>query len=149
MAKAHYDVIIGRTPQDVFEYITRVETYAEWQRKGGIQKVDRLTDGPIGVGSQFRMDRSMGGRTAAIDCTVTGFEPAKRFDFTSVDTSGFRGVFSTTLAPDGAGTRLHWDVSMQPPNLLYRLLDPMIGREIRKSAEVDFPELKRTLESVA
>jgi len=149
VAKAQYDVLIGRSPQDVFDYITRVETYAEWQRKGGIQKVDRLTGGPIGVGSQFRMDRSMGGRTAAIDCTVTAFEPGKRFDFTSVDTSGFRGVLSTTLAPDGAGTRLHWDVSMQPSNLLYRLLDPMIGREIRKSAEVDFPELKRTLESVA
>jgi uncharacterized protein YndB with AHSA1/START domain len=149
VAKAQYDVLIGRSPQDVFDYITRVETYAEWQRKGGIQKVDRLTDGPIAVGSRFRMDRSMGGRTASIDCTVSAFEPGRRFDFTSLDTSGFRGVFSTTLTPEGAGTRLNWDVAMQPPNLLYRLLDPMIGREIRKSAAVDFPELKRTLESVA
>jgi len=36
---------------------------------------------------------------------------------------------------------------MEPPNLLYRLLQPMIRREINKSADVDFATLKRNLES--
>jgi hypothetical protein len=36
---------------------------------------------------------------------------------------------------------------MEPPNLLYRVLQPVIAREIRKSASVDFVELKAKLES--
>jgi hypothetical protein len=35
---------------------------------------------------------------------------------------------------------------MQPPSLLYRLLQPIIAREIRKAADTDFANLKRILE---
>ena len=47
-----------------------------------------------------------------------------------------------------AGERLaRATVEMQPPNLLYRLLQPMIKREIVKSASVDFANLRGRLES--
>jgi hypothetical protein len=36
---------------------------------------------------------------------------------------------------------------MQPPSLLYRLLQPVIGRAIRKSADADFANLRRRLEA--
>jgi hypothetical protein len=36
---------------------------------------------------------------------------------------------------------------MQPPNLLYRLLQPVIANAIRKSATADFAELRSKLET--
>ena len=150
MVRVEHEITIGRTPEAVFAYITRVETYAEWQRKGGVEQVTRVDDGPTRLGSRFQMQRrAQGGKLAKIDCEVTAFEPGKRFDFHSIDDDGFAGDFSTTLAATGSGTRLHWEVRMKPPNLLYRLLSPVIAREIRRSAAADFPELKRTLEAVS
>ena len=99
------------------------------------------------MGSRFRMDRESRGRMATIDCQVTRLDPAREFDFTTTDSSGFVGDFRTTLTPAPDGTNLHWSVQMEPPNLLYRLLQPMIRREINKSADVDFATLKRNLES--
>lgn len=150
MVWVQHDVRIGRTPEAVFAYLTRVETYAEWQRKGGIERVTRIDAGPTRLGTRFQLERrARGGTLAMIDCEVTAFEPGKRFAFHSIDDDGFAGDFTTTLTPVGGGTQLHWEVRMRPPNLFYRLLSPMISREIRRSAEVDFPELKATLEGVA
>jgi len=93
------------------------------------------------------MERESRGRTATIDCRVTVFEPGREFDFQTIDSAGFAGDFRTTLTPVADGTNLHWAVEMQPPNLLYRLLQPMINREIIKSAEADFASLRARLES--
>jgi hypothetical protein len=64
-----------------------------------------------------------------------------------VDNDGFIGDFATTLTPTADGTDLHWAVRMQPPNLLYRLLQPAIASTIRKSATADFAELRSKLEA--
>ena len=147
MVKVDYDVAIGRNPQEVFDYITQVERIPEWQSQAGVKKVTRDMAVPLAVGSSFRMERESRGRTAAIDCRVTVLEPGREFDFRSMDSDGFAGDFRTTLTPTSDGTNLHWAVEMQPPNLLYRLLQPMIKREIVKSASVDFGNLRARLES--
>ena len=147
MVTVEHDVHIGRAPIDVFAYITRVETYAEWQRDAGVERVTRTSDGPITVGSTFRMERRARSGLAAIDAEVTAFELGRRFDFHTVDNDGFVGDFSTTLTGADGGTDLRWSVRMEPPSLRYRLLQPLIAREIRKSASLDFPKLKAALEA--
>jgi uncharacterized protein YndB with AHSA1/START domain len=146
MVKVDYDVAIRRSPQEVFDYVTQVERIPEWQSQAGVKKVSRDAGSPFGVGSSFRMERESRGRTATIDCRVTVFEPGREFDFQTMDSDGFAGDFRTTLTPVSEGTNLHWAVEMQPPNLLYRLLQPMIKREIVKSASVDFTNLRARLE---
>jgi uncharacterized protein YndB with AHSA1/START domain len=146
MVKFETSVAIRRSPDEVFGFVTSVERIPEWQREGGVTRVVRADDRPMGLGSRFSMDRTSRGRTATIDCEVTAWEPGRRFDFHSIDSSGFVGDFETSLAPTTDGTNLQWSVRMQPPNLLYRLLQPMIANEIRKSATVDFANLKRLLE---
>jgi hypothetical protein len=46
-------------------------------------------------------------------------------------------------------TDLHWSVRMEPAGLMYRLLQPVIAREIRRSATADFAELRSKLEGAA
>jgi uncharacterized protein YndB with AHSA1/START domain len=142
-----YDVAIQRSPEDVFAYITRVEEFADWQREAGLTGVRRTTPGPIGLGSRFVLERQgRRGRTAHIDCEVTAFEPGRRFTFHGKDSDGFDSDFDTTLRPTANGTDLQWRVQMRPPNLLMRLMQPMIRREILRSAGLDFPTLKARLE---
>lgn len=147
MVRVDYDVDIARPPNAVFDYVTDVERIPEWQSKAGVKKVTKAAAGPLQKGSRFTMERQGRGGLATIECEVTSVEPGRSFDFHTTDSDGFVGDFSTTLRASGDGTHLHWSVQMQPPNLLYRLLQPVIGREIRRSAELDFPELKRRLEA--
>jgi uncharacterized protein YndB with AHSA1/START domain len=149
MVKVEHDVRIERSPGEVYAFVTDLERIPEWQKVGGIRNVTRVDPGPLAVGSRFTMEREARGNVASIDAEVTALEPARRFDFHTIDNDGFVGDFATTLTPSGGGTNLHWSVRMQPPSLLYRLLQPIIAREIRKSAEADFAALRRTLESEA
>jgi uncharacterized protein YndB with AHSA1/START domain len=149
MISVDYDVAIRREPADVFEYVTQVERIPEWQHVAGVRKVTKTDDGPLRVGSRFSMQRESRSGVATIDCEVTALEPGREFDFHSIDNDGFAGDFRTTVTPNADGTNLHWSVRMQPPNLLFRLLQPMIAREIRKSADSDFVNLKRILEASA
>ena len=64
MVKVDYDVLIRRAPEDVFAYVTQVEQIPEWQREGGVKKVTKSAEGPLAVGSRFRMDRESRGRMA-------------------------------------------------------------------------------------
>ena len=147
MVTVDYDVAIRRPPDAVFDYLTQVEQFADWQHDAGVIGVRRVTPGPIGRGSRFVIERrGRGSRTAQIECEVTAFEPGRRFTFHGRDSDGFTSDFDTTLTPSGEGTNLHWNVRMEPPNLVMRLLQPMIRREILKSAALDFPTLKSRLE---
>jgi uncharacterized protein YndB with AHSA1/START domain len=147
MVSVDYDVAIARSPGEVYDYITDVERIPEWQSVAGVKKVSKAAPGPLAVGGRFTMERVSRGRTATIDCTVKTLDPGRRFDFETIDNDGFRGDFATTLTPRDGGTNLHWAVRMQPPSLLYRLLQPVIAREIRKSADADFANLRRRLEA--
>jgi uncharacterized protein YndB with AHSA1/START domain len=147
MIKVDYHVPIRRSPMDVYAYVTDVERIPEWQHVAGVKKVTKGTDGPLAVGSRFTMERQARGGLATIQAEVTALEPGRRFDFHTVDNDGFIGDFATTLTPQGDGTNLHWAVQMQPPNLLYRLLQPVIANAIRKSATADFAELRSKLEA--
>jgi uncharacterized protein YndB with AHSA1/START domain len=147
MIKVDYHVPIRRSPTDVFDYVTDVERIPEWQHVAGVKKVTKGTAGPLTVGSRFTMERQARGGLATIEAEVTGLEPGRQFDFHTVDTDGFVGDFSTVLTAEDGGTDLHWAVRMQPPNLLYRLLQPVIASTIRKAASADFVELRKKLEA--
>ena len=147
MIKVDYHVPIRRSPMDVYAYVTDVERIPEWQHVAGVKKVTKGTDGPLAVGSRFTMERQARGWLATIQAEVTALEPGRRFDFHTIDNDGLIGDFATTLTPQGDGTDLQWAVQMQPPNLLYRLLQPVIANAIRKSATADFAELRSKLET--
>jgi uncharacterized membrane protein len=149
MIKVDYHVPIRRSPTDVYDYVTDVERIPEWQHVAGVKKVTKHDPGPLRVGSTFTMEREARGNVATIDATVTALEPGRRFDFHSIDNDGFVGDFSTTLSGTDDSTDLHWAVQMAPASLMYRLLQPMIAREIRKSASADFAELRSKLEGGA
>jgi len=149
MIKVDYHVEIRRTPVEIFDYVTDVERIPDWQHVAGVRKVTKHDAGPLRVGSRFTMERQARGGVATIDATVTAIEPGRGFDFHTVDNDGFVGDFATTLTGQDGGTDLHWAVRMQPPNLLYRLLQPVIAREIRRSATADFAELRAKLEGGA
>ena len=145
MIRVQRTVTLDPPPHEVFAYLTDVERIPEWQAEAGIRRVVRADTQPMGMGSQFRMERHAQGRIAGIDATINGWDPPHRFSFTTIDDAKFVGSFNTQLdQSEGGGTNLTWTATMQPPGIR-RLLTPVIRRAIDKAADVDFQALQRKL----
>ena len=148
MPKVSRSIRIERPPEVVFAWITDVVRFPQWQKVAGIKKVEVLDAGPGGQlrqGSRFRIQRESRGKTVPIDATVATHDSPREFAFTTQDDDGFRGTVTTRLSAAGAGTALHWEMDLKSP-LLYKLMSPLIAREMGKAADGDFGALKSQLE---
>lgn len=148
MITVDVELTIGRIPEDVFRHVADVKRYPDWQRATGIVEVEVEGDQPVAAGSRFRMARLIRGNRGSVDCTVTVFEPGRRFAFRGRDSTGFDLDTEIRLSPHGVGTKVEWRFAMTTPGLL-SLGGGALRREIRLAAERDFRALKEMLELVA
>ena len=99
---------IAAPPERVFAGITDLDRMGEWMP--GFVRIERLTEGPLRKGSQFRMTRRMFGREATEQFEVADYDPPRVFGLFVDGTKGssrsgwFR--FRQTIAPTGGGTHL-------------------------------------------
>jgi len=139
-------VSLAVAPETVWPWIADPTRFAEWRRGAGVTSAAPVDDGPIGVGSRFRMDVTTQGRSGSVECTVTTYEPNRRFAFASKDASGFAGSVDTRLEPEGAGTRLDFAFELQLPGG-WRLMHPVISGVLNQAVDTDFATLQAVLKS--
>ena len=65
-------VLIQRPPEEVFDYLSDPRNELEWNPK--VRVMEKLTDGPVGVGTKFRAKWTKSTRfTSRFDATPHGF----------------------------------------------------------------------------
>ncbi|MGH2463734.1 MAG: SRPBCC family protein [Candidatus Limnocylindria bacterium] len=134
-------VTLGAPPEKVWPYVSDPARFAEWRRGTGVTSAAPSEDGPVVVGSKFRMDVTTQWGSGSVICTVRACEPNRRFAFESKDASGFAGSADTRLEPEGAGTRLTFVFELSVPGGL-RLMQPVISRAVNHAADTDFATLQ-------
>ena len=144
MIKVSRTVTLQAGQEAVWPYVADPARFAEWRGAAGVTGAAALGEGPMVVGSRFRMDVSSQGRSGTIECTVTACEPNRRFAFSSMDNSGFAGAADTRLEPERAGTRLTWEFTLVAPGA-WKLLQPLISRSVNQAADSDFATLQGLL----
>jgi hypothetical protein len=100
-----------------------------------------IGEGPMAVGSRFRMDVTTQGQSGSLECTVTALEENRRFAFESIDKSGISGSADTRLEADGTGTQLAFAFELRLPGA-WRMMQPVIGRIVNQAADTDFATLQ-------
>jgi hypothetical protein len=113
-----------------------------WQ--ANLIKIDKLTEGPLRMGSRFQEVRRVGRKESGFEAEITAFEPNKRFETRSLTKP--QVTVSYSLEPEDGGTRVKHRFVMLTTGFM-RLLEPMIAKSIREENESDFEHLKRVLES--
>ena len=116
--------IFIQTPVErAFEYLADVERHVDWSGtlSFGLERLTKLTDGPLAVGSRFRSVGKLSHRAGVEDnSTVTELEPNERLAWETVsDGAGQQNTFrwAYTLRPRGDATTLTY-------TLLERRFDP-------------------------
>jgi hypothetical protein len=107
---------------EVFAAFTDVDRFAE--RVAGIVRVEKLTPGPVGVGTQFKETRKMFGRESTETMTFAAFEPDARYELTALS-CGTECRTEFRFTPEGDGTRVDVTFSLRALTLYGKLFKPL------------------------
>jgi uncharacterized membrane protein len=146
MITVEKNVVIGRSAEDVFAYVSDQTNAPRWQ--DGLLEVRRTTDGPIGIGTRHTFVRTFMGRRMEGSNEYTQWEPNRVVAFRA--TSGPVGL-DASYAVEPAGTnraRLTSRLEMRAPGLL-RLAEPLMAARLRRDVETNLANVKDLLEANA
>ncbi|MCC7161397.1 MAG: SRPBCC family protein [Anaerolineae bacterium] len=126
----------------VFEFVADVENNPRWMP---VQSVQRLGNGPMGVGTQFKQQFVLMDTRYNLDGVITGFEPHKQISFSYVaPIFTWRGAYIFEITP--AGTRMSARGNVNLTGLL-KMMEINFAPKIRRLINDTSPKLKMILES--
>jgi hypothetical protein len=131
---------IAAPAEKVFDYVTDVRREPEWNPQ--LRKPEKLTPGPVGAGTRYRVRFGRGVGTAIIE--NTGFDRPRSWSGVSTArrlTVRFRGQVTPILG----GCQVAVRTELFPHGAL-RVLSPLLRRVIRRSWERDLRAIKTIIE---
>jgi hypothetical protein len=143
MARIAGDIVIDRPVEVVFDYVA--DQSNEPQYNPQMVRAEKMTAGPVGVGTRFRSAVASMGRTAEMVIECTGYDRPRRLDSTTTMQQADIG-YTLTFEPAGTGTRMRWSGQVRPKGA-YRLLGPMITWMGRRQERRIWTSLKHRLEA--
>jgi uncharacterized protein YndB with AHSA1/START domain len=112
------EATIDRPPEEVFDYLSDLRHELEWNPDA--KEVEKLTDGPVGVGTRFRAQWS---RTQPTEVEVIRYERPAAWA-TMSQAMGMEVIASGDVAPAPGGSRYAIHLELRPHGLA-RLLAPL------------------------
>ena len=144
MTSIHGEILIGRPMSEVFDFVADERNEPKYNPR--ILRVEKVTGGAIGNGTQFTVITKSRGRPLTMLLETTEYQrPTRLASTTSMSSATIRGVL--TFEPDTAGTLMRWSWDIQPRGAL-RFLSPIIGRIGKRQEAANWASLKRYLESL-
>ena len=133
-------VNIERPPVEVFDYASDHTHEMQWNPK--MRSVRKLTQGPIGMGTQYEME-FVPGRPVIVTCV--GFDRPQRWEAIG-DTIGMHISLGGEVIPTAAGSRLTLRTQFEA-NFPLGLTLPLMARRMRREMQRDVETIKTILES--
>jgi uncharacterized protein YndB with AHSA1/START domain len=134
---------VDRSPEDVHAFASDYRMMPEW--RGGVSESVPLTDGPVRVGTRIRGGGKVLGRPVGIVIEVTALEPGSRFAYRG-EAGPLRTHNVVTFEGVAGGTKVTWTDGVELRGI-FGLLEPLMGRMVRRGYEADLARLKAILEA--
>ena len=129
---------------DVFPWLADPGRRLEWM--GALVESERLTDGPLEVGSRFRDVFEDHGHRVELEAQLVEVDPPRALAV-RLEASAFAATSSQRLDESEAGTRLTALIETTYTALAARLLAPVVTRHAQKQLEADLVRLKELVEA--
>jgi uncharacterized membrane protein len=143
MVTNELSIMINRPIEEVFAYVGEMQNGPKWQP--ALVEVRRITEGPLGIGTQYTGVRKFMGRRMESVIEYTTYEQNKKVAFKSI--SGPSPLEQSFLfEPTTEGTRITSRLEMQTSGLM-GLAEPLIASGLKREVDANFGILKDMLES--
>lgn len=141
MATLYHTIDINQPAEHVFWYSSDLCNEVDWNPD--ITSVERVTDGPVGLGTRYRAQWAQGGPTIV---EYVRFEPPVHWAATA--TSDRLTInFHAWVAPIAEGARLAVRMELVPHGVTPRLAWPILRRVMKRAEERNVVAIKAKLES--
>lgn len=141
--RAQLAIQVGRTPEDVFAYLTDVSNLPAWQ--SGVRSAQIEDAGPPRVGARIRESRHMLGRELHTTLEITEYDAPLLFSLRALD-SPVPFIVRHELEARDDGTLLTV-TGIGNGGLLPGFAAGIMARRAEKQFRKDFDRLKKLLES--
>ena len=145
MTKLNQQIETPLAPEAVFAYVADFANAMHWDP--GVAASARIDDGPVGVGSRYRLDVHLGRRVAPMEYRISTFEPPHRVVLVG-EGSGVSAVDEIRFEPAGTGTRIDYSADIRLGGAL-RLVQPLLGRAFARLGHDALAGMQRTLDARA
>jgi len=131
-------VILRGTPEVVFDYLSDLRAELEWNPS--CQSMEKLTEGPVGVGTRYRAKWK---GSPSVELETVAFERPHRW--TAHNAGPIEVTFTCRLEPVPEGTRLRADFEPTPHGW-FRFVFPLFLVMIRRQERANMGHLCEALE---
>jgi carbon monoxide dehydrogenase subunit G len=142
MALLQETLEVARPLDEVFAFVGDFANTKDWDP--GVSDSQKVTDGPVGVGTRYAVDVVFGSRTLPMTYEVTTWDPPNRVVL--------RGEGSTVTAVDDIrfeaierGTRVRYSADLRLKGLL-KLAEPFMKGRFDKTGKNAIAGMRRSLE---
>lgn len=142
MVRIEGQIVIGRPVEEVFDFVADESNEPRYNPRMG--RSDKITNGPIGVGTRFRAETTSMRRPVPMVIEFTGYDRPRRLASTthlsSMDLQG-----TLTFDPIPEGTRMQWSWDVEPQGVL-KVMTPLVALMGRRQEQRIWTGLKHLLE---
>ena len=131
---------VAAPAEKVFDYVTDVRREPEWNPR--LREPEKLTPGPVGAGTRYRVQFGRGVGTAVIE--NSGFDRPRSWSGVST-ARRLIVLFRGQVTPIPGGCQLAVHTELQPRGVL-RMLSPLLRRVMWRSWEQDLRSIKTIIE---
>lgn len=137
------EVIVNQPIETVFDFVA--DACNEPHYNPHILRAEKISSGPIGLGSRFRNETASMGRTTEWNIEITSYErPRHLSSFLRSSAMDIQGTM-TFDSLEGA-TRMKWFWTLKPRGI-FRLFAPLISRLGQRLEDRNWQNMKRHLEA--
>ncbi|MGE5193528.1 MAG: SRPBCC family protein [Deltaproteobacteria bacterium] len=137
------EIIINRPAEVVFDFVADERNEPRYNPR--MLRAEQISEGPIGMGTQFQTELKTMSRTMPMVVEFTGFDRPQRLASVThsamMETEG-----ALTFEAVTAGTRMRWSWDVRPRGAM-RALTPFVAAIGRRQEQRIWGALKRLLES--
>ena len=135
-------VVIRCSPEETFDYLSDLRNELEWNPD--MASVEKLTDGPVGVGTRYRAKW----RSAPTSLVVETTAYDRPHSWSAHNGGPVEVTLTARLVPVAEGTRLETDFDAMPHGP-FRLVFPLFVRKLRRVEAANMGHIREILEARA
>jgi dehydrogenase/reductase SDR family protein 12 len=128
-----------------FAYVADFASSQEWDP--GVATAERVGDGPIGVGTRYRLGVRIGNRVAPMEYRITELDPPNRVVLVGSG-SGVSAVDTIEFGRTATGTTVDYTADIRLDGIR-RLAQPFLGKTFAKIARDASAGMQRELDARA
>jgi carbon monoxide dehydrogenase subunit G len=140
MALIHSSMLIDRPKEEVFDFLSDMRNEMKWNP--GVESMEKLTDGPIGLGTKYIAKWKQSKR---IEVECVAFERPSSWSYHNG--GPVEVTFTAYLTTEANATRLDVDFEAKPHGF-FVLIFPLFMLAMKRQEKANMANLKRTLEQI-